>query len=173
MSSQVLNLFLALLLSSFSADNLSAPDEDGEMNNLQIAIARIQKGISFAKQTVIDFFRNLFAKPKKPGDTFITNLSRKNRNINNINLHNHINMSSTGKEKDYREGNNTNGGIAKNGEKYVVSESDDYMANPRLSVCVPIALGESDGEYHEEDEQSIFTDVEISKEVSSHLRDIL
>ncbi|XP_040208697.1 sodium channel protein type 4 subunit alpha-like isoform X6 [Rana temporaria] len=162
----VLNLFLALLLSSFSADNLSAPDEDGEMNNLQIAIARIQKGISFAKQTVIDFFRNLFTKPKKTGDTFITNLSRKNRNINNINLHNHINMSSTGKEKDYREGNNTNGGIAKNGEKYVVSESDDYMANPRLSVCVPIALGESDGEYHEEDEQSIFTDVEISKEQS-------
>nr|DBA25063.1 TPA: hypothetical protein GDO54_012636 [Pyxicephalus adspersus] len=163
----VLNLFLALLLSSFSADNLSAPDEDGEMNNLQIAIARIHRGISFAKQSVIDFFRNLFTKPKKTGDTFITNLSTKNRNINNINLHNNINMSSTGKEKDYREGSNTNGGISKNGEKYVVSESDDYMVNPRLSVCVPIALGESDGEYHEEDEQSIFTDVEISKEVSS------
>ncbi|XP_068092027.1 sodium channel protein type 5 subunit alpha-like [Hyperolius riggenbachi] len=161
----VLNLFLALLLSSFSADNLSAPDEDGEMNNLQIAFARIHRGIAFAKQTVIDFFRNLFTKPKKTGDTFITNLSRKNRNINNINLHNHINMSNTGKEKDdFREGSNTNGGISKNGEKYVVSESEDYMTNPRLSVCVPIALGESDVEYHEEDDQSIFTDVEMSKE---------
>uniref|UniRef100_A0A6Q2WRZ3 Sodium channel protein n=1 Tax=Esox lucius TaxID=8010 RepID=A0A6Q2WRZ3_ESOLU len=40
----VLNLFLALLLSSFSSDNLSAPDDDGEMNNLQIALGRIKNG---------------------------------------------------------------------------------------------------------------------------------
>ncbi|NXD37139.1 SCN2A protein, partial [Copsychus sechellarum] len=33
----VLNLFLALLLSSFSSDNLAATDDDNEMNNLQIA----------------------------------------------------------------------------------------------------------------------------------------
>ncbi|XP_075068269.1 sodium channel protein type 5 subunit alpha-like isoform X1 [Mixophyes fleayi] len=161
----VLNLFLALLLSSFSSDNLSAPDDDGEMNNLQIAFARMQKGVSYAKQTIFDFFCNLFTKPKKTGDTFMTSLSRKNRNINNINLHHHINMAETGKDKgDFRDGNNTNGGIAKNGDKYVVSEGDDYMTNPRLSVCVPIALGESDAEYHEEDEQSIFTDAENSKE---------
>uniref|UniRef100_A0A8C5PRQ0 Sodium channel protein n=1 Tax=Leptobrachium leishanense TaxID=445787 RepID=A0A8C5PRQ0_9ANUR len=162
----VLNLFLALLLSSFSSDNLSAPDEDGEMNNLQIAIARIQKGIKFAKRLVLDFFCNLFSKPKKGGDTFISSLSVKNRNINNFNMHNHIGMGDGGKEKeDYMEGSNTNGGISKNGDKYVVtSESDDYMMNPRLSVCVPIALGESDVEYHEEDEQSIFTDVETSKD---------
>ncbi|XP_015423799.1 PREDICTED: LOW QUALITY PROTEIN: sodium channel protein type 5 subunit alpha [Myotis davidii] len=45
----VLNLFLALLLSSFSADNLTAPDEDGEMNNLQLALARIQRGLQTEK----------------------------------------------------------------------------------------------------------------------------
>ncbi|KAM4688015.1 sodium channel protein type 5 subunit alpha-like isoform 1-T1 [Discoglossus pictus] len=161
----VLNLFLALLLSSFSADNLSTTDDDGEMNNLQIAFARINRGVSFLKRTILDFFCNLFRKPDKTGDTFITSLSRNNKNINNINMHNNMNMASAGKEKeDYRDGNGTNGGIAKNGEKYVVSECDDYMANPRLSVCVPIAMGESDVEYHEEDEQSIFTDVEITKE---------
>ncbi|XP_041421715.1 sodium channel protein type 5 subunit alpha isoform X3 [Xenopus laevis] len=157
----VLNLFLALLLSSFSADNLSAPDEDGEMNNLQIAIARIHRGIGFVKQSIVDFFCNLFTKPDKSAQAFKSNLSTINQN--NINLNNHINTSNTHKE-DFREGNSTNGGISKNGEKYVVSESDDYMTNPRLSVCVPIALGESDVEFHEEDEQSIFTDVEISKE---------
>ncbi|XP_075683458.1 sodium channel protein type 5 subunit alpha-like [Rhinoderma darwinii] len=167
----VLNLFLALLLSSFSADNLSAPDEDGEMNNLQIAIARIQRGISFAKQSVIDFIRSLFTKPKKSGDTFITSLSGKNRNKNNINPHNHINMSDTGKEKDdCMDGSNTNGGIAKTGEKYVVSESDDYMANLRLSGCVPIAMCESDVEYHDEDEQSIFTDAENGKESDDKIK---
>uniref|UniRef100_A0A3B3SXP9 Sodium channel protein n=1 Tax=Paramormyrops kingsleyae TaxID=1676925 RepID=A0A3B3SXP9_9TELE len=46
----VLNLFLALLLSSFSSDNLSAPDEDGEMNNLQVALARIHRGLHWLRQ---------------------------------------------------------------------------------------------------------------------------
>ncbi|TRY96477.1 hypothetical protein DNTS_031530 [Danionella cerebrum] len=48
----VLNLFLALLLSSFSGDNLSASDDDGE-NNLQIAIARISRGINWVKAFII------------------------------------------------------------------------------------------------------------------------
>ncbi|XP_062342064.1 sodium channel protein type 4 subunit alpha B isoform X2 [Osmerus eperlanus] len=43
----VLNLFLALLLSSFSG--LASSDEDGEMNNLQIAVARITNGIDWLK----------------------------------------------------------------------------------------------------------------------------
>uniref|UniRef100_A0A3B4DWQ8 Sodium channel protein n=1 Tax=Pygocentrus nattereri TaxID=42514 RepID=A0A3B4DWQ8_PYGNA len=54
----VLNLFLALLLSSFSGDNL-ASDDDGEMNNLQIAIGRITRGIDWVKATVIRQVRRL------------------------------------------------------------------------------------------------------------------
>ncbi|MEQ2168576.1 hypothetical protein GOODEAATRI_016097, partial [Goodea atripinnis] len=46
----LLNLFLALLLSSFSSDNLSSPDEDGEMNNLQIAIRRITLGLGWCRR---------------------------------------------------------------------------------------------------------------------------
>uniref|UniRef100_A0AAQ4QYL6 Sodium channel protein n=1 Tax=Gasterosteus aculeatus aculeatus TaxID=481459 RepID=A0AAQ4QYL6_GASAC len=45
----VLNLFLALLLSSFSADNLAATDDDGEPNNLQLAVVRIKIGIAWFK----------------------------------------------------------------------------------------------------------------------------
>ncbi|XP_063043725.1 sodium channel protein type 4 subunit alpha B-like [Engraulis encrasicolus] len=65
----VLNLFLALLLSSFSGDNLAPPDDDGE-NNLQIAIGRINWGIDYAKAFVIDNVRKLLGlKPKpKPGE---------------------------------------------------------------------------------------------------------
>uniref|UniRef100_A0A3P8RT04 Sodium channel protein n=1 Tax=Amphiprion percula TaxID=161767 RepID=A0A3P8RT04_AMPPE len=48
----LLNLFLALLLSSFSSDNLSAPDDDGEMNNLQIAIHRIIRGLAWCRRQV-------------------------------------------------------------------------------------------------------------------------
>uniref|UniRef100_A0A8C5N9F6 Sodium channel protein type 3 subunit alpha-like n=1 Tax=Gouania willdenowi TaxID=441366 RepID=A0A8C5N9F6_GOUWI len=45
----LLNLFLALLLSSFSCDNLSSPDDDGEMNNLHIAIHRINRGLHWTQ----------------------------------------------------------------------------------------------------------------------------
>ncbi|XP_073698378.1 sodium channel protein type 4 subunit alpha B [Garra rufa] len=64
----VLNLFLALLLSSFSGDNLSASDEDGEMNNLQIAVARITRGIDWVKAFAIGHMRQcLGLKPKEEG----------------------------------------------------------------------------------------------------------
>lgn len=59
---QVLNLFLALLLSSFSGDNLSAGDDDGEMNNLQISMGRITRGINWLKALVIRLV--LQRKPK-------------------------------------------------------------------------------------------------------------
>nr|AVX46624.1 sodium channel voltage gated type IV alpha A [Apteronotus albifrons] len=49
----VLNLFLALLLSSFSGDNLSASDDDGEINNLQIATGRISRAIGWVKNFII------------------------------------------------------------------------------------------------------------------------
>ncbi|XP_068264417.1 sodium channel protein type 2 subunit alpha-like isoform X2 [Nyctibius grandis] len=49
----VLNLFLALLLSSFSSDSLSPTEDDNEMNNLQIAVARIQKGIDYVKKKAV------------------------------------------------------------------------------------------------------------------------
>ncbi|XP_048053583.1 sodium channel protein type 4 subunit alpha B [Megalobrama amblycephala] len=64
----VLNLFLALLLSSFSGDNLAASDDDGEMNNLQIAISRITRGIDWVKAFVISHVRQcLGLKPKEEG----------------------------------------------------------------------------------------------------------
>uniref|UniRef100_A0A8C6NPB1 Sodium channel protein n=1 Tax=Nothobranchius furzeri TaxID=105023 RepID=A0A8C6NPB1_NOTFU len=64
----VLNLFLALLLSSFSADNLAATDEDSEMNNLQIAVGRIQRGIAYIKSKLQQFFLSLcFGRGKGSG----------------------------------------------------------------------------------------------------------
>nr|XP_046161261.1 sodium channel protein type 4 subunit alpha B [Oncorhynchus gorbuscha] len=49
----VLNFFLTFLLSSFSRYNLAAPEEDGEMNNLQIATSRITRGMDWVKAYVI------------------------------------------------------------------------------------------------------------------------
>ncbi|XP_026180481.1 sodium channel protein type 4 subunit alpha B isoform X1 [Mastacembelus armatus] len=46
----VLNLFLALLLSSFS--NLAAPEDEGE-NNLQIAVNRINRAVAWIKSWIL------------------------------------------------------------------------------------------------------------------------
>ncbi|XP_016096245.1 sodium channel protein type 4 subunit alpha A [Sinocyclocheilus grahami] len=62
----VLNLFLALLLSSFSGDNLSGGDDDGEMNNLQIAIGRITRGVDWLKAFIVSMLRKILGK--KPPD---------------------------------------------------------------------------------------------------------
>uniref|UniRef100_A0AAQ5WZZ3 Sodium channel protein n=1 Tax=Amphiprion ocellaris TaxID=80972 RepID=A0AAQ5WZZ3_AMPOC len=58
----VLNLFLALLLSSFSADNLAATDDDGEPNNLQLAVARIKLGIAWLKANIRVFVATVLKK---------------------------------------------------------------------------------------------------------------
>lgn len=60
--SEVLNLFLALLLSSFSADNLAATDDDGEPNNLQLAVTRIKAGISWFKVNMRLFVATVLKK---------------------------------------------------------------------------------------------------------------
>ncbi|MGH0167238.1 UNVERIFIED_CONTAM: hypothetical protein FKN15_074186 [Acipenser sinensis] len=151
----VLNLFLALLLSSFSADNLTAPDDDGEMNNLQIAFARIHCGIALLKSAVYDLLSGDFKKRRE-----------KAKEANAMTALNYLG-NHTGKPgaKDWREGNGTTGGIGR--EKYVLPDTDNYMTNPNLCINVPIAPGESDVELPEEDAQSIYSDMELSKEVST------
>ena len=69
---QVLNLFLALLLSSFSGDNLAAIEEDGE-NNLQIAVNRIANGIAWTKAKALTVVRSLLAKNTEPAQTGMIN----------------------------------------------------------------------------------------------------
>uniref|UniRef100_A0A8C3R5N3 Sodium channel protein n=1 Tax=Cyanoderma ruficeps TaxID=181631 RepID=A0A8C3R5N3_9PASS len=139
----VLNLFLALLLSSFSADNLSAPDEDGEMNNLQLAFARIHRGLQYAKKAAWNFCCNVLRHPKTTAEKkAMMKLAAQNPGA----LNNCVNSHAA-------DGGN------KNGEKHLAITDDDFMTNPDLSICVPIAVGESDIE-EEDEEQSTFTEME-------------
>ncbi|XP_072311629.1 sodium channel protein type 4 subunit alpha A isoform X2 [Eucyclogobius newberryi] len=64
----VLNLFLALLLNSFSGDNLAPGEEDGELNNLQIAIGRIKWGFAWLKSYIFQKALELLEK-KTPNDS--------------------------------------------------------------------------------------------------------
>uniref|UniRef100_A0A3B5MZX4 Sodium channel protein n=1 Tax=Xiphophorus couchianus TaxID=32473 RepID=A0A3B5MZX4_9TELE len=134
----VLNLFLALLLSSFSADNLAATDDDGEPNNLQLAVARIKIGIAWFKANIL-LIKTLFTSNSKY--TLI--------------------CIQTTKRKPYC--NTTEASIYR---KYMID--DDYMSfihNPNLTVCVPIAVGESDFENLNTEDFSSESDVENSKDL--------
>lgn len=185
-SSQVLNLFLALLLSSFSADNLAATDEDSEMNNLQIAVSRIQRGISFIKGALRHFFQNIcfsgaaaaakgsvLGEESKPMDELHSN--GKGNCISN-----HMTVVEITKDPSgvfVAEGNGRPGGglvvgigvsSGETTEKYPMDECDymSFIHNPTLTVTVPIAVGESDFEnLNTEDFSSDSSDVEESKEV--------
>lgn len=162
----MLNLFLALLLSSFSADNLAATDDDNEMNNLQIAMARIDKGVDFMKRKVHEFIQKSFVKKQKALDEIkpLEELHNKNSCISNHTI-------EIGKEIDFfREGNGTTTsgiGTGSSVGKYLVDESDymSFINNPSLTVTVPIAVGESDFENLNTEEFSSESDLEESKEV--------
>ncbi|NWW91227.1 SCN4A protein, partial [Rhynochetos jubatus] len=156
----VLNLFLALLLSSFSADNLSAPDEDGEMNNLQLAFARINRGLRYVKRTMWDFCCNVLRHPKTTAEKkAMMKLAAQNTGALNNCVNSHT-TTELGKDMEYHKENHAEDGMNKNGEKHLgITDNDDFMTNPDLSICVPIAVGESDIE-EEDEEQSTFTEME-------------
>ncbi|XP_038576385.1 sodium channel, voltage-gated, type I-like, alpha [Micropterus salmoides] len=139
----VLNLFLALLLSSFSADNLAATEDDSDMNNLQVALGRIHKGIAFAKSLLRSSCNSVCLRRKKKGKDKDKSLDELHRSLGPNGVPNHT-------LKDF-PGNGDVTGVDKNGDKYIVySKSDDsimsFINNPSLTVSVPIAVGESDFE---------------------------
>ncbi|XP_066201105.1 sodium channel protein type 9 subunit alpha [Saccopteryx leptura] len=157
----VLNLFLALLLSSFSSDNLTVVD-DPDTNNLQVAVARIKKGINYVKQTLREFILKAFSKKPK--------ISKEIRQAEdqNIKKENYIsNCTLAGMNKDYhfhKEKGKTSS-LGRNMSKYMIEESDcqSFIHNSSLTVTVPIALGESDLENMNTEELSSDSDSEYSK----------
>uniref|UniRef100_A0A8C4ZVD3 Sodium channel protein n=1 Tax=Gadus morhua TaxID=8049 RepID=A0A8C4ZVD3_GADMO len=157
----VLNLFLALLLSSFSADNLAATDDDGEPNNLQLAMARMKIGIAWFKVHMRILMAHILKKvtdEQKPLDDMY------DKKLNCIANHTGVEIN---RELDYaKNGNGTTSGIGSSVGKYMIDE--DYMSfihNPNLTVCVPIAVGESDFENLNTEDFSSESDVENSKDL--------
>ncbi|XP_041440382.1 sodium channel protein type 8 subunit alpha isoform X1 [Xenopus laevis] len=139
----VLNLFLALLLSSFSADNLAATDDDGEMNNLQISAIRIKKGIAWFKAKAHDFMQKHFKKTDANEVKPLDEMYEKKMNC----LAKHAG-ADIHRDMDYpKNGNGTTSGIGSSVEKYIIDEDHmSFINNPNLTVKVPIAVGESDFE---------------------------
>lgn len=59
---QVLNLFLALLLSNFGSSNLSAPTADNDTNKIAEAIDRIARFIKWIKRNILFIAKLMRAK---------------------------------------------------------------------------------------------------------------
>uniref|UniRef100_A0A8B9VTL8 Sodium channel protein n=1 Tax=Anas zonorhyncha TaxID=75864 RepID=A0A8B9VTL8_9AVES len=157
----VLNLFLALLLSSFSADNLAATDDDGEMNNLQISVIRIKKGIAWIKAKVREFMHTHFKQ--RGGDEVKPLDELYDKKVNCIANHTGADIN---RDIDYQKnGNGTTSGIGSSVEKYIIDEDHmSFINNPNLTVRVPIAVGESDFENLNTEDFSSDTDPDGSKE---------
>uniref|UniRef100_A0A663MQD8 Sodium channel protein n=1 Tax=Athene cunicularia TaxID=194338 RepID=A0A663MQD8_ATHCN len=139
----VLNLFLALLLSSFSSDNLAATDDDNEMNNLQIAVARIQKGIDYVKKKIQEFIQKAFVRKQKALEEIKALEELNNKKDSCISNHTAVEIS-----KDLnclKDGNGTTSGVG---------------TGSSLTVTVPIAVGESDFENLNTEEFSSESDME-------------
>ncbi|XP_064924784.1 sodium channel protein type 2 subunit alpha isoform X4 [Columba livia] len=162
----VLNLFLALLLSSFSSDNLAATDDDNEMNNLQVAVARIQKGIDYVKKKIREFIQKAFVRKQKALEEIKALEELNNKKDSCISNHTAVEIS---KDPNYlKDGNGTTSGVGTGSsvEKYVIDENDymSFINNPGLTVTVPIAVGESDFENLNTEEFSSESDLEESKQ---------
>ncbi|XP_059018037.1 sodium channel protein type 10 subunit alpha isoform X3 [Mustela lutreola] len=132
----VLNLFIALLLNSFSADNLAAPDEDGEVNNLQVALARIQAFGHRTKKAICSFCTRPCLLPwPKTEPQLVVKLP-----LSSSKAENHI-------AADAAVGS-PRGLPVSRGPK---DDYNDFITNPNIWVSVPIAEGESDLDDLEED----------------------
>lgn len=136
--SQVLNLFIALLLNSFSADNLTAPEDDGEVNNLQVALARIQVFGHRASRAITSYIRShcQFRWPKVK-----TQLGVKPP-LTSCKAENHIAPDAV---------NAAVGNPAKPALGGPKENHGDFITDPNVWVSVPIAEGESDLDELEED----------------------
>ncbi|KAL6090250.1 hypothetical protein STEG23_001314 [Scotinomys teguina] len=159
----VLNLFLALLLSSFSSDNLTAIEEDTDANNLQIAVARIKRGINYVKQTLREFILKSFSKKPKGSKGTKRAVDPNNKKENYIS---NRTLAEMNKDHIFHKEKDKMSGYGSSIDRSFMDENDSqsFIHNPSLTVTVPIAPGESDLENVNTEELSSDSDSEYSKE---------
>ncbi|NWH72534.1 SCN5A protein, partial [Piaya cayana] len=142
----VLNLFIALLLNSFSTDSLQTAEDDGELNNLRIAFTRIHKGFHIVKRVTWDTCCGKLRHIKKAHRKKIKSTAQNPPGVKQEEIQN-------------CKENYNNEWVEKNWNK--CSGPEDYITNPNVFVCVPIAEAENTSEGFEDDDKlSTFTDTE-------------
>ncbi|KFV44559.1 Sodium channel protein type 5 subunit alpha, partial [Gavia stellata] len=152
----VLNLFIALLLSSFSTDSSMGQEETGQETKCQIAIARIHKGLQSVKGRLLDccgkrMKRSLKTTAKKKA---LVKISAKDVEENNYA------MTDVGK---YIDNNCFDIGYYNTEESSsITGKYEDFLIS--RGTCVPIAVAET---YTNEggDKHNVCTEIEYRKQV--------
>lgn len=157
---QVLNLFIALLLNSFSADNLQLIEEDREINNLQIAFAQIHRGFRRVKDSLLTFCFKALGFPQKAAQKKVKCKTEKNG-------------AELQKDDKTPQEISNNTEHEKNGERPPVNILGDFISNPSVFICVPIAEAESDSDESEDagEKPGVVMDIECNNQVSHQLKD--
>lgn len=125
---------------------MAATEDEGDTNNLQIAIGRIHKGISFVKSLVQRGCSSTCLRGERKQKGEDKSLDELHKPLGPNGVPNHT-------IKDFsKNGNGEVTGVDKSGDKYIVnSKSGDsimsFIINPSVTVTVPIAVGESDFEF--------------------------
>uniref|UniRef100_G1QTL3 Sodium channel protein type 7 subunit alpha n=1 Tax=Nomascus leucogenys TaxID=61853 RepID=G1QTL3_NOMLE len=125
----VLYLFLALV-SSFSSCKDVTAEENNEAKNLQLAVARIKKGINYVLLKILCKTQNV------PKDTM--------DHVNEVYVKEDISdytLSELSNTQDFLKDKEKSSGTEKNTTE---NESQSLIPSPSVSETVPIASGESD-----------------------------
>uniref|UniRef100_A0A4X2KZI7 Sodium channel protein n=1 Tax=Vombatus ursinus TaxID=29139 RepID=A0A4X2KZI7_VOMUR len=164
----VLNLFIALLLNSFSADDLASED-DGELNKLQIALARIQKFTHLIAQAIRDFWGRKLrtSKAKEEKQKAMVKMA-----LLESGAPNHVAaqvLTNVGSVKD----NPAPNGLALELTMCPMNDHGNVMVNSNMEISVPMAVAESDiedeEEEEEEEESNVALEVAPKQENQHHL----
>ncbi|XP_077128918.1 sodium channel protein type 2 subunit alpha-like [Ranitomeya variabilis] len=155
----LLNLFLALLLSSFSSDNLCTNEVDSELNNLQVAFGRIRKGLAYAKKRLLEFFQKMFLSTEEEDVD-----NRKQHQDQTIKYDNGIYTNvvvENVKNQDFcKVVVGTNAANRVSDKKVSIADNDkQYLIN-----VVPIAVGESDLDKQNSEDSGSDSDTDEDKE---------
>ncbi|XP_064364133.1 sodium channel protein type 5 subunit alpha-like [Dromaius novaehollandiae] len=149
----VLNLFIALLLSSFSIDSSMGQEETGKKTKCQIAISRIHKGLQSQKQRILDHCGKIMKRSLKTRTkTTVVKTSAKDLDKNNC--------AMAAIRKDVENYCFDIGFCNDEESSSVTKKYEEFLMND--SISVPIAVPET---YSDEggNEQSICTTVEYKK----------
>ncbi|XP_021243737.1 sodium channel protein type 5 subunit alpha-like [Numida meleagris] len=152
----VLNLFIALLLSSFSTDSSPGQEEAEKQTKCEIAIARIHKGLQSVKERILDKCGKTMKRSNK---ATVKKKSSVRSSFKDLEENNYA-MTDARRDMD-----NTcfDIGCYDNEESSSVKRKCEGSLNYQRG-CVPIAVAESyNDKSGDDDEQSVCTEMEYRK----------
>ncbi|NWX40298.1 SCNAA protein, partial [Steatornis caripensis] len=151
----VLNLFIALLLSSFSTDSSMGQEETGQMTKCQIAIARIHKGLQAVKDRLLYHCGKIMKRNIKTTAKKKTSVKISAKDIEENNY------AMTDVRKDIDNSCFGTGNCSTEESSSITRKYEEFLTS--RSPCVSIAVAET---YTDEgdDEHSVCTELDYGKQ---------